>query len=133
MQEEITGNLSQEQIEQIAKSRTWEYNLMWPIEIEGLDDITQLTLKRFKTKQIKEISKLKDTTEQGAKMVDTSPPLLHDRFINSFQNLKEWEKTAILSSLQRIAEMMSAEDLDAAPVLSSGTMDSPISPSLYEK
>jgi hypothetical protein len=36
--------------------------------------------------------------------------------------LKDWEKMQLLSSLQRIAEMMNAEDIDASPVLASGSI-----------
>ena len=37
-----------------------------------------------------------------------------------FSALEEWEQTWLLASLQRIAAMMDAGDIDAAPVLSSG-------------
>jgi len=37
-------------------------------------------------------------------------------------DLKDWEKMQLLSSLQRIAEMMNAEDIDASPVLASGSI-----------
>ncbi len=51
-----------------------------------------------------------------------SPPLLQERFVARFSRLRDWEQTQLLSSLQRIATMMDAEDLDAAPVLSSGSV-----------
>jgi len=45
--------------------------------------------------------------------------------------LKDWEKMQLLSSLQRIAEMMNAEDIDASPVLASGSIT--VSPEAVEK
>lgn len=53
----------------------------------------------------------------GHKVLSTAPPLLHERFIERFEALQEWEKAQVLSSLQRVATMMDAENLDAAPML----------------
>ena len=47
---------------------------------------------------------------------------MQERFAQSFGNLQEWEQTQLLASLQRIAAMMDAEGIDAAPVLSSGSL-----------
>ena len=56
-------------------------------------------------------------TEIGRDTLSTSPPLLHEQFIDRFESLDEWEKTQMLSTLQRVATMMDAELLDAAPML----------------
>ena len=56
-------------------------------------------------------------TETGAAVVESAPPLLHDAFLTRFERLDSWEQTQILSSLQRVAAMMGAADLDAAPML----------------
>lgn len=60
------------------------------------------------------------STDNGTKVLESAPPLLHDKFITSFTNLMDWEQNMIISSLQRVAEMMGAGDLDAAPVLTPG-------------
>lgn len=65
---------------------------------------------------------LVEATAAGMILLQQSPPLLQERFVERFNNLHEWEQTQLLSSLQRIAAMMDAEDIDAAPVLSSGSM-----------
>ncbi len=44
---------------------------------------------------------------------------MQQSFINKFSQLENWEQTLVLSSLQRVAEMMNAADLDAAPLLDS--------------
>ncbi len=75
------------------------------------------------------ISRIRDTqdrrrvrveaTAAGLATLEKSPPLLQERFVQRFHNLQIWEQTQLLASLQRIATMMDAEDIDASPVLSS--------------
>jgi len=73
-------------------------------------------------------------TPQAREMLRDAPPLLQERFIAEFRNLTDWERSLLLSSLQRIAAMMDAEHLEAAPVLSSGPVAaSPEVPELVEK
>ena len=62
-------------------------------------------------------------TDRGRAIIRMSVPLLQERFAQRLAELKEWEQTQLLASLQRIAEMMNAEDLDAAPLLTSGAMN----------
>jgi DNA-binding MarR family transcriptional regulator len=56
-------------------------------------------------------------TEEGKVQLSSAPTLLQERFIERFVELKDWEQHQILASLQRLAEMMDAQDIDAAPVL----------------
>ena len=65
---------------------------------------------------------LVEATGAGLEVLRKSPPLLQERFAQRFNNLQDWEQNQLLSSLQRIAAMMDAEDIDAAPVLSSGSV-----------
>ena len=65
---------------------------------------------------------LVELTPKGLALMEESPPLLQERFIQRFSRLEEWEQTQLLASLQRIASMMDADDIDASPVLSSGSM-----------
>ncbi|MES9856809.1 MAG: MarR family transcriptional regulator [Sedimenticola sp.] len=58
-------------------------------------------------------------TEAGELMLKQAPALLQESFIDNFGGLKEWEQNLILSSLQRVAVMMQAGNLDAAPLLDS--------------
>jgi len=62
-------------------------------------------------------------TTQGRAIINTSPPLLQESFVTRFRELEEQEQRQLLMSLQRIAGMMDAGDLDAAPVLSSGSIN----------
>jgi DNA-binding MarR family transcriptional regulator len=58
-------------------------------------------------------------TEAGQAAVAKAPALLQDSFVRAFNRLEDWEQTLILSSLQRVSEMMNATELDAAPLLDS--------------
>ena len=61
-------------------------------------------------------------TEQGGEILAQAPNPLQEEFIEKYQNLDEWEQTMILASLQRVANMMNADDIDASPVLTVGPM-----------
>lgn len=62
-------------------------------------------------------------TEPGVEVLKDAPIPLQDHFASQFEELQDWEKTMILSALQRIAQMMDAQHIDAAPVLDIGTLD----------
>jgi len=58
-------------------------------------------------------------TTAGDQVLEKAPTLMQESFILRFNRLEEWEQNLTLSSLQRVAEMMQAGDLDAAPLLDS--------------
>ncbi|WP_133407829.1 MarR family winged helix-turn-helix transcriptional regulator [Parashewanella tropica] len=62
-------------------------------------------------------------TEEGQQVLITAPQPLQDHFIEKFSALAEWEQSLLLSSMQRIAGMMDAQNLDAAPILEVGAID----------
>ncbi|WP_296898194.1 MarR family winged helix-turn-helix transcriptional regulator [Thiohalocapsa sp.] len=62
-------------------------------------------------------------TPEASQTLKRAPPLLQDAFAARFGKLADWEQTLLLASLQRIAALMDAERLDAAPVLAAGTME----------
>lgn len=53
-------------------------------------------------------------------ILDKNPSLLQEEFIHQFDGLEEWEKSMLLASLQRMAFMMNAGDIQSPPVLVSG-------------
>jgi len=59
-------------------------------------------------------------TEKGRAVLESAPSLLKDRFRHELLKLQEWEQTQMLATLQRIATMMDAEEIDASPVLAAG-------------
>lgn len=46
-----------------------------------------------------------------------APPLLQEEFISAFNELESWEKTAMLSTLQRIGKMMDAKNIPVSLLL----------------
>jgi DNA-binding MarR family transcriptional regulator len=62
-------------------------------------------------------------TVEGYSFLNRAPSLLQDRFRSELAKLQEWEQTMTLATLQRIAEMMEADSLDASPVLVAGPVE----------
>lgn len=61
-------------------------------------------------------------TPRGARTLRNAPSLLQDRFRLELARLEEWERTQMLALLQRLAAMMDAESIDAAPMLETGAL-----------
>jgi DNA-binding MarR family transcriptional regulator len=68
---------------------------------------------------------LVEVTEKGSKVLENDPSLLQDRFREELARIEEWERLWILSALERIAAMMDAEAIDAAPMLVTGPITAP--------
>lgn len=62
-------------------------------------------------------------TDTGHEVLKEAPIPLQEQFARQFNDLQEWEQSMILSSLQRVAQMMDAQDIDASPVLDVGLLD----------
>ena len=65
-------------------------------------------------------------TEEGMRVLDAAPSLLQDRFRVELARLESWESHWMLSALERIASMMDAEGIDAAPILELGSVSQPV-------
>jgi DNA-binding MarR family transcriptional regulator len=61
-----------------------------------------------------------EVTAAGRKLLKGAPKPLQEGFVARFNQLEDWEQYLIVSSLARVASMMDAEDLDAAPLLAPG-------------
>ena len=62
-------------------------------------------------------------TDAGQASVETAPELLQQEFLSAFDRLEHWEQSLLISSVQRIATMMDAGAIDAAPILELGEID----------
>lgn len=62
-------------------------------------------------------------TDKGNMAVKDAPVPLQDSFVRQFRDLHDWEQTMIISALQRVAQMMDAQHIDASPVLDVGMLD----------
>lgn len=56
-------------------------------------------------------------TDSGNDVYRNAPTLLQENFTQEFSQLKDWEQSQIIASLQRVASMMNAETIDASPIL----------------
>lgn len=61
-------------------------------------------------------------TTAGKALLDKAPQPLQESFIDQFRQLKDWEQSLLLSSVQRISAMMNAENIAAAPMLELGSI-----------
>ena len=64
-------------------------------------------------------------TAAGKDAIQEAPDALQQRYVQAFERLKDWEQAQLLSSLERVAAMLDAEDIDAAPVLTTGEIKDP--------
>ncbi len=62
-------------------------------------------------------------TLKGKETLKTAPVPLQEQFSKQFSALQDWERTMIVSSLQRVAFMMDAHNIDASPLLDIGKLD----------
>lgn len=62
-------------------------------------------------------------TDAAIETLKSAPIPLQDQFSRQYANLQDWEQAMIISSLQRVATMMDAQNIDASPVLDLGTLD----------
>lgn len=59
----------------------------------------------------------------GQTALATSPDPLHDVFSKRFGTLPDWEQSMLVSALERVTNLLDAENIDAAPVLDIGELD----------
>lgn len=62
-------------------------------------------------------------TPEADNVLKEAPIPLQEHFTRQFNDLQQWEQTMIISSLQRVAQMMDAQHIDASPVLDVGLLD----------
>ena len=59
----------------------------------------------------------------GQQALKDAPKLLQDTFEHRFDALPDWEKAMLVAALERVAGLLDAENLDAAPILAAGAID----------
>lgn len=97
---------------QVSLSQATVTNILNRLESQGL-------VRRHRSEQDKRRVQLQ-LTPQGRKLLKGAPKPLQEGFVARFNQLEDWERYLIVSSLARVASMMDAEDLDAAPLLAPG-------------
>lgn len=90
-------------------------SIMDRLESRGL--VTRIRSKTDKRKVHPEL------TTAGQDILAKAPAPMQDSFVRKFDQLSNWEQHMIIASLQRVAEMMDAGDIDASPFLDIGSLD----------
>ena len=68
---------------------------------------------------------LVDLTSAGHEAVQSAPPAMHDSFLFKYRNLPASQQAQIDRTLRKLVSMMSADELDAAPILVPGDSVTP--------
>ncbi|MBU0557174.1 MAG: MarR family transcriptional regulator [Alphaproteobacteria bacterium] len=66
-----------------------------------------------------------NVTAAGETALAGAPDPLQASFTERFEGLPQWEQAMILAGVERLAMLMNAESIDAAPLLDSGVIDRP--------
>jgi DNA-binding MarR family transcriptional regulator len=61
-------------------------------------------------------------TELGCGTIKDAPDPLQQRYVRRFNDMEDWEQSMLVAALERVAAMLDAEELDVAPVLTSGEL-----------
>jgi DNA-binding MarR family transcriptional regulator len=61
-------------------------------------------------------------TPRGVETLERAPDALQQRFVRAFTDLEDWEQAQLVSSLERVAAMLDATDIDASTVLTTGEL-----------
>ena len=59
-------------------------------------------------------------TAKGRQMIELAPEPLQAGFLREYRKLERWEQHQLIASMQKIAVLMDAEDIDASPILTTG-------------
>jgi len=62
-------------------------------------------------------------TGEGREKLAAAPDGLQEKFRDRFENLASWEQAMLVAGLERVAALLDAETIDAAPVLDVGAID----------
>jgi DNA-binding MarR family transcriptional regulator len=62
-------------------------------------------------------------TAPGRAAVKDAPDALQQRFVRAFERMQDWEQAQLVASLERVATMLDADDIDASPVLTTGEIE----------
>jgi DNA-binding MarR family transcriptional regulator len=62
-------------------------------------------------------------TPLGLQTLEEAPDPMQRDFSHRFNKLADWEQAMLLAASERIASLLDAEELDAAPILATGEID----------
>lgn len=62
-------------------------------------------------------------TPAGQQLIIDAPKTLQDLLEREFEALEQWEQSFVIAGLQRVASLMNAHEMDAAPLLHPGAIE----------
>lgn len=91
--------------------------------------ITALVDKLVSREQVQRMPSITDRrqtnvtiTADGHKTLANAPDALQQKFVREFEAMESWEQAMLVAALERVASMLDAEAIDAAPVLTTGEL-----------
>jgi len=85
--------------------------------------LSRLEVRKYLTRRKSSDDKRKISvrlTQKGQNQVANAPELLQKEFVDSFEKLEPWDQKMLTAAVERIAAIMDAETMDAAPILQPG-------------
>ena len=111
-----TGNLQEPTVSDVAKAVSLSLATVTTI----LNRLQSNGLVNRERSQIDRRRVIVTLTDAGRERLIQAPKPLQDSFVGRFSRLDNWEQHQIVAALERVATMMDAEQLDAAPLLATG-------------
>ena len=91
-------------------------------------DMIERTVSRYDRRQ-----KMISLTPKGRQAIEEAPDPIQRLFASRFEGLSDWEQSMLLASTERIASMLDASDIDAAPILTTGDIVDEVEPEFIPK
>lgn len=85
-----------------------------------VDKLVAQNLVRRVPSEIDRRQTIVEVTREGHTRLEDAPDALQQRYVRAFDALADWEQAQLVSSLERVADMLDARDVDASPVLTTG-------------
>jgi DNA-binding MarR family transcriptional regulator len=79
-------------------------------------------IRRSKSASDKRVVEVR-LTDKAKQLMELAPEPLQAGFLREYRKLERWEQHQLVGSMQRIAVLMDAEDIDASPILTTGDLD----------
>lgn len=89
-------------------------------------ELKDLVIKRRSIRDKRRV--LITLSEKCKALLALAPPPLQEKFTNTFSQIDEWEQLMILSAMNRLVDMMSADEMDAPDVSSTAADQVGVSP-----
>ncbi|MEQ8176840.1 MAG: MarR family transcriptional regulator [Amphiplicatus sp.] len=87
--------------------------------VDKLEDRGFITRRRDEADRRRMLIRI---TKAGKKTLAESPDALQQQFQKRFEALADWEQASLIAALEKVAALLGAKDIDAAPVLDIGAL-----------